>query len=60
MGDNASISTSSRREFLKKLAKIAYVTPIVVSVSMLDEKLDMATARAQATCTCPPSTPEPE
>ena len=43
------ISPGSRRDFLKKLAKIAYVAPVVVSVSMMDEKLDVATARLDGT-----------
>ncbi|MDY6987348.1 MAG: hypothetical protein SWQ30_04755 [Thermodesulfobacteriota bacterium] len=36
-----------RREFVKKMAKTAFVVPVVVSVSMLDQRLDMATAMGQ-------------
>ena len=63
MGDHSFISDGSRRDFLKKLVKMAYAAPVVVSVTMLDTKLDVATARAQATncpaCpTCPPTEPQ--
>jgi hypothetical protein len=39
--------TSERREFVKKMAKMAFVVPVVVSVSMLDQRLDMSTAMGQ-------------
>ena len=37
-----------RREFVKKMAKTAFVVPVVVSVSMLDQSLNMSTAMAQS------------
>ena len=36
-----------RREFIKKVAKAAFVVPAVVSVSMVDQKLDLSTAHAK-------------
>ena len=41
-----------RRDFVKKMAKTAFVVPVVVSVSMLEQRLSVATAQAQS--------PEPE
>jgi len=35
-----------RREFVKKLTTAAFVVPAVVSVTMLDQKLDLSTANA--------------
>ena len=35
-----------RREFIQKLCKATYVAPAVISVSMLDQKLDLSTAHA--------------
>ncbi len=36
-----------RREFVKKIVKASYVVPIVTSVAMLEQKLDLSTAHAQ-------------
>ena len=35
-----------RREFLKKMAKLSFVAPAVVSVSMLDQRLNISAAMA--------------
>jgi hypothetical protein len=35
-----------RREFIKTAAKAAFVIPAVVSVSMVDQRLNLATANA--------------
>jgi hypothetical protein len=35
-----------RREFLKKVTKGAFIVPTVVSVMMLDQKLNLSTANA--------------
>jgi hypothetical protein len=35
-----------RREFLKKVTKGAFIVPVVVSVMMLDQKLNLSTANA--------------
>ncbi len=35
-----------RREFVKHMTTAAFVVPAVVSVTMLDEKLDLSTANA--------------
>jgi len=35
-----------RRTFIQNLCKAAYVAPAVISVSMLDQKLDLSTAHA--------------
>jgi hypothetical protein len=37
-----------RREFVKTIAKGAFIIPAVVSVSMLDQKLDVSAAMAQS------------
>ena len=37
-----------RREFIKKIAKGAFIIPALVSVSMLDQKLDVSTAMARS------------
>jgi hypothetical protein len=37
-----------RREFLEKLTKGAFVIPTVISVMMLDQKLNLTTANAQS------------
>ena len=35
-----------RREFVRKIIKASYVVPIVTSVAMLEQKLDLSTAHA--------------
>jgi len=35
-----------RREFVKKMTTAAFVVPAVVSVTMMDQKLDLSTANA--------------
>ena len=35
-----------RREFVKKMATTAFVVPAVVSVTMMNQKLDLSTANA--------------
>ena len=37
-----------RREFLEKVTKGAFVIPAVLSVMMLDQKLNLSTANAQS------------
>ncbi len=37
-----------RREFLKKVTKGAFIVPAVVSVMMLNQKLNLSTANAQS------------
>ena len=37
-----------RREFLEKVTKGAFVIPTVISVMMLDQKLNLSTANAQS------------
>lgn len=37
-----------RRAFVKTLLHATYVVPAVVSVSMVDQKLDLSTAHAQS------------
>jgi hypothetical protein len=37
-----------RREFLEKVTKGAFVIPAVLSVMMLDQKLNLTTANAQS------------
>ena len=37
-----------RREFIQTIAKGAFIVPAVVSVSMLDQKLDVSAAMAQS------------
>jgi hypothetical protein len=37
-----------RREFLEKVTKGAFMIPAVVSVMMLDQKLNLTTANAQS------------
>ncbi len=37
-----------RREFIKKIAKGAFIIPAVVSVSMLDQKLHISAAMARS------------
>lgn len=38
-----------RREFLEKLTKGAFVIPAVISVMMLNQKLNLSTANANST-----------
>ncbi len=40
-----------RREFLEKLTKGAFVVPAVLSVMMLNQKLNLTTANAQSNVT---------
>jgi hypothetical protein len=56
MRDHSFISEGSRREFLRKLAKMAYAVPIVVSVSMIDQRLDAAVANSIGTTVAPTTT----
>jgi hypothetical protein len=37
-----------RREFLEKVTKGAFIIPAVISVMMLDQKLNLTTANAQS------------
>jgi hypothetical protein len=37
-----------RREFLEKLTKGAFIIPTVISVMMLNQKLNLTTANAQS------------
>jgi len=37
-----------RRLFIKKMLKTTYVVPAVVTVAMVDQKLDLSTAHAQS------------
>jgi hypothetical protein len=37
-----------RRSFVKKLLHASYVIPVIVSVSMVEQKLDLSTAHAQS------------
>ena len=37
-----------RRDFVRKMAKTAFVVPVVVSVSMLEQRLNVSTAQAQS------------
>jgi hypothetical protein len=37
-----------RREFLKKMTKGAFIVPTVVSIMMLNQKLNLSTANAQS------------
>ncbi len=46
-----------RREFLEKVTKGAFVIPTVISVMMLDQKLNLTTANAQSNL---PPTPPPK
>lgn len=39
---------SDRREFLEKVTKGAFIIPTVVSVMMLNQKLNLTTANAQS------------
>jgi hypothetical protein len=43
-----------RREFLEKITKGAFVIPAVVSVMMLNQKLNLTTANAQSNLPPPP------
>ncbi len=43
-----------RREFLEKLTKGAFVVPAVLSVMMLNQKLNLTTANAQSNQPPPP------
>ncbi|MEW6146133.1 MAG: hypothetical protein AB1598_14065 [Thermodesulfobacteriota bacterium] len=38
-----------RRDFLEKLTKGAFIIPTVISVMMLNQKLNISTANAQST-----------
>jgi len=42
-----------RREFLEKITKGAFVVPAVVSVMMLNQKLNLTTANAQSNMVAP-------
>ncbi|MGH7849947.1 MAG: Hint domain-containing protein [Thermodesulfobacteriota bacterium] len=44
-----------RREFLEKVTKGAFVIPAVISVMMLNQKLNLSTANAQSNDGCLPS-----
>jgi hypothetical protein len=46
---------SERREFLEKVTKGAFVIPAVISVMMLNQKLNLSTANAQSNDDCLPS-----
>lgn len=39
---------SDRREFLEKITKGAFIIPTVISVMMLNQKLNLTTANAQS------------
>ena len=39
---------SERREFLEKVTKGAFIVPTVISVMMLNQKLNLTTANAQS------------
>jgi hypothetical protein len=43
-----------RREFLEKITKGAFVIPAVVSVMMLNQKLNLTTANANSNLPPPP------
>ena len=43
-----------RREFLEKVTKGAFIIPTVISVMMLNQKLNITTANAQSTDGTPP------
>jgi len=43
-----------RREFVRKMTKAAFVVPAVVSVAMLDQKLNVSTAMAVTGNISPP------
>jgi hypothetical protein len=40
-----------RREFLEKLTKGAFIVPAVISVMMLNQKLNLTTANAESNVT---------
>ncbi len=42
---------SERREFLEKVTKGAFIIPTVISVMMLNQKLNLTTANAQSNMT---------
>ena len=44
-----------RREFLEKVTKGAFIIPTVISVMMLNQKLNLSTANAQSSDGCLPS-----
>lgn len=46
---------SERREFLEKVTKGAFIVPAVISVLMLNQKLNLTTANAQSNM--PPQAP---
>lgn len=46
-----------RREFLERLTKGAFVVPAVLSVMMLNQKLNLTTANAQSNQTVPTGEP---
>lgn len=48
-----------RREFLERLTKGAFVVPAVLSVMMLNQKLNLTTANAQSNQTVPTGIPGP-
>ncbi len=50
MGDKKYLDdvNSERREFLEKVTKGAFVIPTVISVMMLNQKLNLTTANAQS------------
>jgi len=45
---------SERREFLEKVTKGAFIIPTVISVMMLNQKLNLTTANAQSNLTQEP------
>ncbi len=42
-----------RREFLEKVTKGAFIIPAVISVMMLNQKLNLTTANAESNMTLP-------
>lgn len=48
---------SDRREFLEKVTKGAFVIPTVISVMMLNQKLNLTTANAFSNITIPTDLP---
>ena len=42
-----------RRDFLEKVTKGAFIIPTVISVMMLNQKLNLTTANAQSNVTIP-------
>ena len=48
-----------RRSFIKKMTTAAFVIPAVVSVSMLDQKLDLSSANAASANSLPSNVTSP-